>query len=224
MGHNCIAITTIVSRPKVPVISLVPSSAPRGDNFKYNKVYMKYVDDQHNVKGFTLIEVMVVITIVGLMASVVLAAMSTAREKARDAARVTAVKELQKALELYRNANGGLYPCSTASPACIAGGAQVNINGSAHNAVFDAAISPYLVSQDDAIIFTANPTWGSIVYRTGGTVNAPVRNSYTVMLRREQNAVKGDGTVINADAWCDIRVGPNTNTVNWPDGNYTDCF
>src|SRR5258708_29767584 len=64
---------------------------------------------QNSNKGFTLIELLVVIAIIGLLSSVVLASLNTARQKARDARRVADVKQLQLALELYYDANRA-YP------------------------------------------------------------------------------------------------------------------
>jgi prepilin-type N-terminal cleavage/methylation domain-containing protein len=63
--------------------------------------------------GFTLIELLVVIAIIGLLASIILASLNTARQKGRDAKRVSDVKEIQLALELYYDANSG-YPTSLA--------------------------------------------------------------------------------------------------------------
>jgi prepilin-type N-terminal cleavage/methylation domain-containing protein len=174
--------------------------------------------------GFTLIEVMVVITIIGLLASVVLSAMTTARAKARDTTRVQSVKELQKALELYRNANGGNYPCATTMPACAFGGGPVNTNGTASTPVFNTAIVSYLTLPLEATVFSSTPTWGSILYRTGGVTAAPIRDSYTILLRRESDVVNSAGIIITGGTFCDIRVGPNTNTINWPDANYPNCF
>src|SRR3989344_1101146 len=57
-------------------------------------------------KGFTLIELLVVIAIIGILSSVVLASLNTARQKARDAKRVTDIKQIQLALELYFDSNG----------------------------------------------------------------------------------------------------------------------
>jgi len=51
--------------------------------------------------GFTLIELLVVISIISLLATVALASLNDARAKARDAQRVTEMKEVQKALQLY---------------------------------------------------------------------------------------------------------------------------
>lgn len=73
-------------------------------------------------RGFTLIELMVVITIIGLLATTVLASMQSSRVAARDAQRVQEARQLITALEFYRNQNGR-YPCSGGSLACPAGSA-----------------------------------------------------------------------------------------------------
>lgn len=52
-------------------------------------------------KGFTLIELLVVIAIIGILSSVVLASLNSARKKARDARRVADLKQVQLALEMY---------------------------------------------------------------------------------------------------------------------------
>jgi prepilin-type N-terminal cleavage/methylation domain-containing protein len=65
-------------------------------------------------KGFTLIELLVVVAIIGLLATLSIVALNTARAKARDAKRVGDIKQIQTALELYYNENG-VYPGSTAS-------------------------------------------------------------------------------------------------------------
>ncbi len=69
---------------------------------------------QKTQKGFTLIELLVVIAIIGLLASVVLLALGSARQKARDAKRVADVRQIQSALELFYNDNNR-YPTATAS-------------------------------------------------------------------------------------------------------------
>lgn len=65
-------------------------------------------------KGFTLIELLVVISIIGLLSSIVLTSVNSARAKARDSTRVAALKQVQLALELYFDKYGS-YPTTSGS-------------------------------------------------------------------------------------------------------------
>lgn len=64
-------------------------------------------------RGFTLIELLVVIAIIGILSSVVLASLNSARVKGREARRLSDIKQIQVALELYNDANGS-YPSAIA--------------------------------------------------------------------------------------------------------------
>ncbi|HWO07315.1 MAG TPA: type II secretion system protein [Candidatus Paceibacterota bacterium] len=68
-------------------------------------------------RGFTLIELLVVIAIIGILSSVVLASLNSARQKGRDARRISDLKQLQLALELYYDANSSAYPVQTTAVA-----------------------------------------------------------------------------------------------------------
>ena len=60
-------------------------------------------------KGFTLVELLIVIVIIALLAAVVMVALGGVRDSARDARRLEHLKQLQTALELYRD-DQGHYP------------------------------------------------------------------------------------------------------------------
>ncbi|OGE75347.1 MAG: hypothetical protein A3C85_02345 [Candidatus Doudnabacteria bacterium RIFCSPHIGHO2_02_FULL_48_21] len=61
--------------------------------------------------GFTIIELLVVISIIALLASVILVSLNSARAKARNAKRVSDLLQIQTALELYYDDNNR-YPVS----------------------------------------------------------------------------------------------------------------
>jgi prepilin-type N-terminal cleavage/methylation domain-containing protein len=60
--------------------------------------------------GFTLIELLVVISIIGILASIVLVSLDGTRKKGRDSKRISDVKQLQLALELYYDQNNSFPP------------------------------------------------------------------------------------------------------------------
>ena len=66
-------------------------------------------------KGFTLIELLVVIAIIGVLSSIVLASLNSARKKARDTRRITDLKQIQLALELYFDGQSNQYPAASAT-------------------------------------------------------------------------------------------------------------
>jgi prepilin-type N-terminal cleavage/methylation domain-containing protein len=66
---------------------------------------------KQKTKGFTLIELLVVIAIIGLLASIVLVSLNTARQKARDSRRLTDIRQVALALELYADSNNSALQC-----------------------------------------------------------------------------------------------------------------
>ena len=71
-----------------------------------------------NKKGFTLIELLVVIAIIGLLSTLAVVALTSARTKARDSKRVADMKQVQTAMELYYSATNGYPACAGLVSTC----------------------------------------------------------------------------------------------------------
>lgn len=66
-----------------------------------------------NKKGFTLIEMLVVIALIGILASLAMISFGNSQKQARDAQRRSDLKQYQTLLESYANEAGGFYPART---------------------------------------------------------------------------------------------------------------
>ncbi len=71
---------------------------------------------QHHQRGFTILELLVVVAIIGLLSSVVLASLNSQRAKARIAAVQTAAGTVQAAATLCIDGEGTLVPPAGTPP------------------------------------------------------------------------------------------------------------
>jgi prepilin-type N-terminal cleavage/methylation domain-containing protein len=70
-------------------------------------------------KGFTLIEILIVVAIIAILASVVLVGLGPTQQAGRDARRLSDLHEVQNGLELYYNKTGKYPELTTASWASL---------------------------------------------------------------------------------------------------------
>lgn len=100
-------------------------------------------------KGFTLFELLVSISIIGILTALASVAFSGAQKKARDARRIEDLKLVQTAAEQYYSQNNYAYPNSSATP--WTGGGQNILDvfprdpktGSVYNYTYTAATNSY---------------------------------------------------------------------------------
>ena len=123
--------------------------------------------------GFTLIELLVVIAIIGVLASIVLASLNTARRKSRDARRITDIKQIRLALELYYDGVGaGAYPTAVAScTAAVANGLEAL---SANNYIPQVPRDPIGANTVNCYAYsTASAAGSKTTYHLGATLADP---------------------------------------------------
>lgn len=63
-------------------------------------------------RGFTLIELLVVIAIIGLLSTVIAAPITEARKKGRDSKKISDLRSIYTAINIYADDNAGDYPVS----------------------------------------------------------------------------------------------------------------
>ncbi|MDO8655196.1 MAG: type II secretion system protein [bacterium] len=78
----------------------------------------------HRNRGFTLIELLVVIAIIGILAGIVLVSLGGARSSARDARRLSDMRAIGTAMELFYN-DSTAYLMSALAPTVIGTGLAI---------------------------------------------------------------------------------------------------
>ena len=69
-------------------------------------------------KGFTIVELLIVIVVIGILAAITIVAYNGIQGRAKDAQTDSALGQVKKALEIYR-ADNGFYPaCGTDNGGC----------------------------------------------------------------------------------------------------------
>lgn len=133
-------------------------------------------------QGFTLIELLVVISIIGVLSTIVLAGLNSARMKSRDTTRMGQLGQIRTALELYYDTNG-YYPQSSCGWDC--NGYRVSYDGSWD--LFAADLKPYISSLPKDPVNSACPPWGTgcYSYAYGNVGRTTQRGTYDLTAQLE---------------------------------------
>jgi len=131
-------------------------------------------------RGFTLIELLVVISIIGVLASTVLATLSSVRAKSRDSTRISDMRQMQTMLELYYSEHG-VYPGTTSWVRDCGGEAS-------WSNLFDSAFAEYVPEAPNDPLFPNNPWPYCDYYKLGDYHQCTgTGHAYTILFLSESS-------------------------------------
>jgi prepilin-type N-terminal cleavage/methylation domain-containing protein len=144
-------------------------------------------------KAFTLIELLVVIAIIGVLATIILVSLNSAREKARDAKRVQDMRHIINALNMYYDKYG--YFPNNADNDC--GGWDTGYNGDVSDPFIAGLQSEGFFTKTPGDPLTTGNCQGYRYYRYGAGSSGcdPNRGSFFVLgvvnMERSSNPYPG---------------------------------
>lgn len=153
--------------------------------------------------GFTLVELLIVIAIIGVLSSVVLSALNTARTKASASSQDQEVDQYLNALQLYVVDHGGYpYPGDT-SPHCLgqyAGGQCGTVSSPTYSsAALDAALAPYIPGLPGGTAFplASGDSWTGFIYFCTGYNGSACTNARITWLSQHTSVPCARGAAGN---------------------------
>lgn len=134
---------------------------------------------KNRTRGFTLIELLVVIAIIGILSSVVLASLTTARTKGKDAAVQAQLSNMRAQAELYYSTNSNAYAAaaSTTGACSLTAGTNTNVFNNGTNNLITLLGG---VQAQVGTFSATNSTCNASATAWAAAVNLPSGGSYCV--------------------------------------------
>jgi len=146
------------------------------------------------LSGFTIVELLIVIVVIGILATVAVVAYSGMRQRANNAAIISAANNSLRMINVYV-AQNGTYPFAWTADACITSttGCDVGTASVTSSSAFDTAIAT--VGTVPRSIPKGSPAYGIYMsYHLNATYNgvsAPARLSYFLFGTNQQCGITG---------------------------------
>ena len=133
-------------------------------------------------KGFTIVELLIVIVVIGILAAITIVAYNGIQARAQHANTVSDIKSMQKILEIYK-ADKGSYPST---------GAAAPWNYSSNNPAYIPDVVPSFTNQLPQVRNGTLSTSNCYIYRSDGTHYKLLRLKQPSFSAQEQALVPND--------------------------------
>lgn len=162
--------------------------------------------------GFTIVELLIVIVVIGILAAIVIVAFNGVQDRAKDAQRITKIKEISKAIEQYyidHNYYPQIIDARGLESSC--GSQTENWGHCDRSKALADALAPYMVIDPISLSETAPDTIGENYYYTATSNNGWQTYGLAIYL-------KGDGGQSDGGYYSNAyEIGP---TVKYCMGKY----
>jgi general secretion pathway protein G len=140
--------------------------------------------------GFTIVELLIVIVVIGILAAITIVAYNGIQSKARDTARITKVKDIAKAIELYYADNGKYPPILDGQGRESTCGSQTDNWGHCdRNKILSDSVAPYMKIDPTSL---SDATQGNYWYWYTSQ-DSDNYQTYGLMVFLESNGGQNDG-------------------------------
>lgn len=181
--------------------------------------------------GFTIVELLIVIVVIGILATISIVAYNGIQGKARDSQRISDLNAIVKALEIHK-ANNGTYPATVSTP--NASSWEVSTDGSNNATNFlSALVSTNVVNKVpvDPVNtgVTLNPSINSATYEyfyylyaAGSSGCDPARGAFYVLGATRMNSVAAGQTHPSSPGFSCLPTRDWATNGAWVTGNYVN--
>ncbi len=188
----------------------------------------------YNKQGFTIVELLIVIVVIGILAAITIVAFNGVQGRARDSQRIQDMQSIVKALEIYKATNGS-YPAAVGT--ANASGWEVSHDGTVATNFLSALVTSGTVSKVPldpknvgVVVSTSSlaPSWTSTNnlyfyhrYAAGnGGCDATKGNFYVLGVTRFDSVASGQSASSSPGFSCPGRNWAQEGA--WVTGGYTN--
>ena len=188
----------------------------------------------YNKQGFTIVELLIVIVVIGILAAITIVAFNGVQGRARDSQRIQDMQSIVKALEIYKATNGS-YPAAVGT--ANASGWEVSHDGTVATNFLSALVTSGTVSKVPldpknvgVVVSTSSlaPSWTSTNnlyfyhrYAAGnGGCDATKGNFYVLGVTRFDSVASGQSVSSSPGFSCPGRNWAQEGA--WVTGGYTN--